>query len=211
MPEAGGCHAIFDPRVLVPRHPSGRNRQATAGVALPWLLVWVLALLPPGARAQLPVSSPEANSLMPRCSPQMDGQVFCKFGAIYECRFTEASAMERHTGWQWQQDPLRACEAPSPASASQPESLPPGFTYAPQMGGGAGQSGATSAQAASGSAAAAPSGQPGNVQPNYAQPGYTEPSYGRASGSAAPGSVPLGTPAPGSYVLPNPYRSMRRN
>jgi hypothetical protein len=61
------------------------------------------------------VSRPDENSTMPRCGPEMDGQVYCKFGALYECQLVGPNSMERRTGWRWKADILRACAAPSPA------------------------------------------------------------------------------------------------
>src|SRR5689334_13976342 len=54
-------------------------------------------------------SSPDVNSSMPLCSPQMEGQVYCKFGTVYECRPVEPNSSQRGTGWHWKMDILRAC------------------------------------------------------------------------------------------------------
>jgi hypothetical protein len=78
-------------------------------------------------------TSPELNSAMPRCGPAMDGQVFCKFGTIYECELVSPAAMERRTGWRWKADLLRSCAEPRRSGNEDRNVLPPGFTYAPQQ------------------------------------------------------------------------------
>lgn len=111
-------------------------------------LLFALLLAPiPGFAQSLSPLSPNANSRMPQCGPAMDGQVMCRFGAVYECAFVSPNSMERRTGWRWKSDVLRACDpAPAPADlpSDRPGREPPDLTYAPQTndyGSGAGQSG----------------------------------------------------------------------
>jgi hypothetical protein len=74
-------------------------------------------LLPVAAQAaDISELSPDANTAMPRCGPPMDGQVFCKFGIIYECQFVDPNSMERRTGWRWKADVLRGCAEPNPGA-----------------------------------------------------------------------------------------------
>ena len=88
-------------------------------------------LMSTGARAQQE-TSPDLNSAMPRCGPPMDGQVFCKFGTIYECQLVDSNSLERRSGWRWKADILRTCLEPRRDMADRRHELPPGFTYAPQ-------------------------------------------------------------------------------
>lgn len=99
-------------------------------------LVFALLLAPMPVLAQsLNPLSPDANVSLPPCGANMDGQVMCRFGVIYECEFTSPNSMERRTGWRWKPDLLRACETPpSPADpyGDGRRNLPPDITYAPQ-------------------------------------------------------------------------------
>lgn len=89
-------------------------------------------LFPGVAQAQqMGETSPELNSPMPRCGPQTDGDVYCKFGRVYECELVSPNSLERRTGWRWKADILRSCD--EPVAAPPPQSLPPGFSYAPQQ------------------------------------------------------------------------------
>src|SRR5258708_4237617 len=95
----------------------------TSGLICTLLLAPLLR--PPAAQAQDAAgSSPYANSQMPRCGPQMSGQVYCKFGTIYECQSIGPASMERATGWQWKADILRSCDEPVPATTNQPNGPP---------------------------------------------------------------------------------------
>lgn len=99
------------------------------------LLIALLLAPAPGFAQGLSPLSPNANSSLSQCGPAMDGQVMCRFGALYECAFISPNTMERRTGWRWKMDLLRTCDtAPTPASLPNGDhgSLPPGFTYAPQ-------------------------------------------------------------------------------
>jgi hypothetical protein len=80
-------------------------------------------------------TSPDLNSAMPRCGPQLDGEVFCKFGTIYECELVSPMSLERRTGWRWKADLLRTCVEPSSAAIQDRTgtALPPDFTYSPQQ------------------------------------------------------------------------------
>lgn len=96
------------------------------------LLLLITPFLPVAGQAE-DVSNPDENSTMPRCGPQMDGQVYCKFGIIYECELIAPNSMERRTGWRWKADLLRACSAQTPAETGPQNALPPEFTYAPNQ------------------------------------------------------------------------------
>lgn len=99
-------------------------------------LMFALLLAPVPVLAQdLSPLSPNVNAPLPQCGPNMDGQVMCRFGVIYECEFIGPATLERRTGWRWKSDLLRSCDPPRPP-VHQPygqEGLPPGFTYAPQI------------------------------------------------------------------------------
>ena len=88
-----------------------------------------------------PAAMAEEGSLPPRCGPELDGQVICRFNTIYECQDVSPQSLERHTGWRWVPNLLQACDKPASAEGSQgaPPQLPPGFTYAPQVGNGSQQ------------------------------------------------------------------------
>lgn len=94
-------------------------------------IVLAALVLAPAARAEQP-------SLPPHCGPELDGQVICRFNTVYECQYLSPQSLERHTGWRWVQNLLQACDKPPSAEGSQgaPSQLPPGFSYAPQVGNG---------------------------------------------------------------------------
>jgi hypothetical protein len=95
-------------------------------------LMAVLLVLPVAGRAANEADrSTTGNSSMPRCGPPMDGQVYCKFGIIYECQLISPNSMERRTGWRWTADLLRGCARDSPVTQDQPIALPQGEVYAP--------------------------------------------------------------------------------
>jgi hypothetical protein len=96
--------------------------------------MWILALLV--ILLVGPAAQAEDAPLPPRCGPELDGQVICRFNTVYECQHVSPQSLERHTGWRWVADLLQACDRPLSAEASQgaPQQLPPGFTYAPQVG-----------------------------------------------------------------------------
>ena len=83
-----------------------------------------------------PTALAEEPSLPPRCGPELDGQVVCRFNTIYECQYVSPQSLERRTGWRWVANLLQACDRPLAAEGSQgaPSQLPPGFSYAPQIG-----------------------------------------------------------------------------
>ena len=128
-------------------HRSGYSHQAPHYLIVPeidmikrqclLLLSFGLLLFSPDVHAQQE-TSPDLNSAMPRCGPPMDGQVFCKFGTIYECQFVDPNSHERRTGWRWKSDILRTCMEPRQENADRRHELPPGFTYAPQYNGNTG-------------------------------------------------------------------------
>lgn len=103
----------------------------SGGGLMRWLL-FVLLVAPTSGFAQGSTNAP-----MPRCGPDLDGQTICRFGVVYECGFIDPDSMERSTGWRWRRDVLRGCDA-DPAAADLPNGnqggVPPGFTYAPQVG-----------------------------------------------------------------------------
>jgi hypothetical protein len=78
------------------------------------ILLLALFLQPTAGHAE-DGSDPNLNDTMPRCGPPMEGQVYCKFGTLYECQFFDPNSMERRTGWRWKADLLRACAEPDPA------------------------------------------------------------------------------------------------
>jgi hypothetical protein len=98
-------------------------------------LVFVTFLLLPvvGQAAEPSEVPPELNGTLPNCSPPMDGQVFCKFGTLYECTLVGPNSMERRTGWRWRADVLRGCAEATPATIEQENGLPPDITYLPQQ------------------------------------------------------------------------------
>jgi hypothetical protein len=83
-----------------------------------------------------PAALAEESSLPPHCGPELDGQVICRFNSVYECQYVSPRSLERHAGWRWVQNLLQACDKPASAEGSQgpPPQLPPGFSYAPQIG-----------------------------------------------------------------------------
>jgi hypothetical protein len=86
------------------------------------LLLLAVPLLPVVGQAQ-DVSND--NDTMPHCGPQIDGQLYCKFGILYECQLVSPNAMERRTGWRWKADILRACAEPRPAKIDEGHYLLP--------------------------------------------------------------------------------------
>ena len=87
-----------------------------------FLLLTILILSVSGQAEDRPSSAPDANAAMPHCRPEIDGQVYCKFGVVYECQLS--GSMERRSGWRWKADILRACSAPNPATVSRQSALP---------------------------------------------------------------------------------------
>jgi hypothetical protein len=92
------------------------------------LLLLAMPLMPMAGQAQ-DHSSPDANETMPHCGPPMDGQVYCKFGNLYECQFIDPNSMERRTGWRWNADILRAYGEPRPAETDEKR-----YLVAPEVG-----------------------------------------------------------------------------
>jgi hypothetical protein len=93
------------------------------------LLVVALVLPLAGRAAEEADSSTDANSPIPRCGPLMDGQVYCKFGVVYECQLIDPNSLERRTGWRWKPDILRGCPREKPATMDL--AAPPIVTYVP--------------------------------------------------------------------------------
>jgi hypothetical protein len=94
------------------------------------LLVVALGFPPTAGAAEEADSSTESNNPMPRCGPLMDGQVYCKFGVVYECQLIDPNSLERRTGWRWKADILRSCAREKPATMDL--AVPPVVTYAPE-------------------------------------------------------------------------------
>lgn len=91
--------------------------------------------------------APDSNAPMLSCNQSLDGQSICKFGSIYICEYTDPSTTtSRHTGWRWTLDSLKECEY-QPKPPPPPQSLPPGFMYAPQQSMSGASSPATGSQA----------------------------------------------------------------
>jgi hypothetical protein len=99
------------------------------------VLLLVVALVHPmtGHAAEEADSSTENNSPVPRCGPLMDGQVYCKFGVVYECQLIDPNSLERRSGWRWKADILRACPREKPATTDL--AVPPIVTYSPSYDG----------------------------------------------------------------------------
>jgi hypothetical protein len=93
------------------------------------LLVLALVLPLTGHAADQQDNASDGNSSMPRCGPLMDGQVYCKFGVIYECQLIDPNSLERRSGWRWKADILRDCPQERPATMD--FAAPPIVTYAP--------------------------------------------------------------------------------
>lgn len=74
-----------------------------------------------------------ANAAMPHCGPQSDGQIYCKFGVLYECQLTGQNSLDRRTGWRWKADILRTCAESAPAyTVNRHYSLSPEVMCGPQ-------------------------------------------------------------------------------
>ena len=86
-------------------------------------LLLIVLILPGSGQAEAqPSSAPDPNAVMPRCRPEIDGQVYCKFGVVYECQV--GGSMERRAGWRWKADILRACSVANPATVNRLSALP---------------------------------------------------------------------------------------
>jgi hypothetical protein len=87
---------------------------------------FLIALVLPasGQAAERSEASPNTNGTLPPCGPQMDGQLFCKFGTIYECELVGPNSLERRTGWRWKADVLRGCAESIPATVDPQNGLP---------------------------------------------------------------------------------------
>ncbi len=79
------------------------------------LLLFAAVILPMTGRGE-DLSSQNANAAMPHCGSQSDGQVYCKFGVLYECQLNAQNSLDRRTGWRWKADLLRTCAEPAPAN-----------------------------------------------------------------------------------------------
>jgi hypothetical protein len=81
--------------------------------------------------------------MLPRCSPELDGQV-TEGGCL--CAYDRGGQLTgRAAGWRWNCDLLRGpgVAAPVPSAGDPPQQLPPGFMYAPQLGGRTGNTSGT--------------------------------------------------------------------
>lgn len=88
------------------------------------------ALAVGSARAQVP------PSVWPRCIAERDGQQLGLAGSVCECKYERGGTLTgRPPGWRWSCDIMRmdgsSLGLPADTSAGR-QSLPPGFTYAPQ-------------------------------------------------------------------------------
>jgi hypothetical protein len=92
---------------------SGARNNRLVKRVLTRLLLLVTAVVPIPGRTQ-DLSSQNLNAAMPRCGPQSDGQVYCRFGVLYECQLIGQNSLDRRTGWRWKADILRTCEEPGP-------------------------------------------------------------------------------------------------
>jgi hypothetical protein len=139
QPIASPAKRLFRMGDTMPRlHSTG----SSAAIGL--LLIFGL-LLPLAGRAEdAQGSSPDVNSRMPLCGPQAEGQVYCKFGTIYECRPVSPNSLERGTGWHWKMDILRSCAEPLPATIDQQGGSLPDIIYAPETNSSGVQSGSGS-------------------------------------------------------------------
>ena len=96
-----------------------REHRATL-VALAWSLLSIRSL-----NAQV------APSIWPRCIAEREGQQLGMAGSVCECSYERGGTMTgKRPGWRSDGSQL---EIPADTSNGQ-ESLPPGFTYAPQDG-----------------------------------------------------------------------------
>ena len=95
--------------------------------ALAWSL---LSIHPSGAQV--------ASSIWPRCIAEREGQQLGLAGSVCECSHERGGTMiGKPPGWRWACDIMRSdgsqLEIPAETSNDR-ESLPSGFTYAPQDG-----------------------------------------------------------------------------
>lgn len=109
--------AVRDPRSVALRHLA------------------VLAAVALGAFAG-PASAQVPPSVWPRCIAERDGQQLGLAGSVCECRHERGGTLTgRRPGWRWSCDIMRmdgsSLGLPADTSAGR-QSLPPGFTYAPQ-------------------------------------------------------------------------------
>ena len=79
-----------------------------------------------------------APGMWPRCIAERDGQQLALAGSVCECASEQGGTMTgKRPGWRWDCDIMRSdgsqLEIPADTSSGQ-QSLPPGFTYAPQGG-----------------------------------------------------------------------------
>ncbi len=100
----------------------------------------VLATLAYSLVPLFPLEAQVAPSTWPRCIPERDGQQLGQAGSLCECGYERGGTMiGKPPGWRWACDILRSDDSnlDSPADTSfSRQSLPPGFTYAPQNGAG---------------------------------------------------------------------------
>ncbi len=85
-----------------------------------------------------PLTAQMMPSVWPRCIAERDGQQLGLAGSVCECSYEQGSIMSgKPPGWRWNCDILRSdgssLEMPADPSNGR-QSLPPGFTYAPQSG-----------------------------------------------------------------------------
>jgi hypothetical protein len=111
---------------------SGARKNRVFQRVLTRLLVLAAAVAPLVGRTE-DFSGQNANAAMPHCGPQSDGQVYCKFGVVYECQLSGQNSLDRRTGWRWKADILRSCEEPAPTNTDNRRySLSPELMCGPQ-------------------------------------------------------------------------------
>src|SRR5271165_3896929 len=96
---------------------SGARNNRVVQCVLTRLLLLAAVVVPIAGRTE-DLSSQNLNVAMPRCGPQLDGQVYCKFGVLYECQLTASNSLDRRTGWRWKADILRTCAEPGPTNTN---------------------------------------------------------------------------------------------
>lgn len=85
-----------------------------------------------------PLAAQGAPGMWPRCIAERDGQQLALAGSVCECTYEQGGTMTgKRPGWRWDCDIMHSdssqLDIPADTSSGQ-QSLPPGFTYAPQGG-----------------------------------------------------------------------------
>lgn len=135
MESANPRGTIASSRTVQGGHYSGisgvRHNHVVQRVLTRFLLLAALGLPTLGRTEEL--FTENASAAMPHCGPQSDGQIFCKFGVLYECQLTGQNSLDRRTGWRWKADILRTCAEPAPTyTVNRHYSLSPEVMCGPQ-------------------------------------------------------------------------------